>query len=96
MNPKAEEQESSMNAEAIEIQGDGDQPILFATATCPNCRIASSYLDKAGFKYRKILAEESPEIAAALGIKQAPTLVLSNNIKIAGAGAIRRFAEKRE
>lgn len=96
VNPKAEEQESSMNAEAIEIQGDGDQPILFATATCPNCRIASSYLDKAGFKYRKILAEESPEIAAALGIKQAPTLVLSNNIKIAGAGAIRRFAEKRE
>jgi len=69
---------------------------LFASATCPNCRIASSYLDKAGFTYRKILAEESPETAAALGIRQAPTLVLNNGVKIAGAGASRKYVENKE
>ena len=95
-NPKAKGPEESTNAEVTEIQGNGDQPILFATATCPNCRIASSYLDKAGFTYKKILAEESPETATALGIKQAPTLVLNNGVKIAGAGAIRKYVENRE
>ena len=70
------------------------QPILFTTATCPNCRIACNYLDKAGFVYRKVLADENTEAAVARGIKQAPTLLLSNGTMIAGAGAIRRFAEK--
>ena len=66
-------------------------PILFATATCPNCRIACQYMDKAGFSYKKILANENPELAQKYGIKQAPTLVLSNGSKISGAGAIKAY-----
>ena len=69
-------------------------PILFATATCPNCRIACSYMDKAGFRYDKILADEHPDLAKEYGVKQAPTLIIPRGTgfeKIAGAGAIKAF-----
>ena len=69
-------------------------PILFATATCPNCRIACSYMDKAGFRYDKILADEHPELAKQYGVKQAPTLIIPKGEgfeKIAGAGAIKAY-----
>ena len=69
-------------------------PILFATATCPNCRIACSYMDKAGFRYDKILADEHPELAKEYGVKQAPTLIIPKGTgfeKIAGAGAIKAY-----
>ena len=69
-------------------------PILFATATCPNCRIACSYMDKAGFRYDKILADEHPELAKSYGVKQAPTLVLPDGSKFAGAGAIKAYVSK--
>ena len=50
--------------------------ILFATPTCPNCRIACSYMDKAGFQYEKLMADENADLAGKYGVKQAPTLVL--------------------
>ena len=65
--------------------------ILFATPTCPNCRIACQYMDKAGFAYEKIMATENPELAKQYGVKQAPTLVLPDGTKIAGAGAIKAY-----
>ena len=49
--------------------------ILFATKTCPNCRIAESLLEKAGLTYKKILADENMDLAEKYGIRQAPTLV---------------------
>ena len=48
---------------------------LFASATCPNCKIAESLLTKAGIAYTKVLAEQNKELTESLGIKQAPTLV---------------------
>ena len=77
---------------------EGDRNILFATPTCPNCRIACSYMDKAGFSYEKIMAEENAELAAAYGVKQAPTLVVIRGQdfeKYAGAGAIKGFLNAR-
>ena len=71
--------------------------ILFATPTCPNCRIACSYLDKAGFPYEKLYADENADLALSLGVKQAPTLVIidgENVEKYAGAGAIKQFLAK--
>ena len=66
--------------EAVEPQQESkagaDGTLLFATATCPNCRVACSLLEKAGVAYEKILAEDSPELAEQYGIKQAPTLVV--------------------
>ena len=53
-----------------------DGAYLFTTATCPNCKIACSILDKAGFGYEKLLANEHADLTADFGIKQAPTLVV--------------------
>ncbi len=63
-----------------------DGAYLFTTATCPNCKIACATLDKAGFKYEKLLANENKELAEALGIKQAPTLA------IVKGGEVEKFA----
>ena len=49
---------------------------LFTTKTCPNCRIVAMHLDQAGIEYIKIDADESPELVAEFGIRQAPTLVV--------------------
>ena len=73
--------------------------ILFKTATCPNCRIATNYLEKAGFDYEAVLANENQEMTMEYGVKQAPTLIVFNDDggyeKYAGAGAIKAFLEKK-
>ena len=53
-----------------------DGVYLFTTATCPNCKIATALLDKAGVGYIKLLAEENAELVADFGIRQAPTLIV--------------------
>ena len=53
----------------------GDGLYLFASATCPNCKIAESLLGKAGVAYTKMMAQENVALTESLGIKQAPTLV---------------------
>ena len=75
-------------ADVCECAPQTDAPVvadgnyLFTTATCPNCKIACSLLDKAGFSYNKLLANEHAELATALKIKQAPTLVVVQNGEI--------------
>ncbi|MBR4500971.1 MAG: ribonucleoside triphosphate reductase [Clostridia bacterium] len=67
---------------------------LFATKTCPNCRQAEKLLQEAGIPFTKLLAEENESLASALGIRQAPTLVVgpdSTAEKIVGLGAVRRY-----
>ena len=71
-----------------------DGNYLFTTATCPNCKIAVSLLEKAGVAFSKLLANENAEAANALGIKQAPTLVVveSGNVaKFAGVSDIKKY-----
>ncbi|MBR5741990.1 MAG: ribonucleoside triphosphate reductase, partial [Firmicutes bacterium] len=51
--------------------------ILFATPTCPNCKMAAALLDKAGVPYQKIFADEHADLVEKYGIKQAPTLVIN-------------------
>ncbi|MBE7030767.1 MAG: ribonucleoside triphosphate reductase [Ruminococcaceae bacterium] len=63
-----------------------DGNYLFTTATCPNCKVACSILDKEGVAYAKLLADENKELATQLEIKQAPTLVMVQN------GAIAKYA----
>ena len=70
--------------------------LLFATKTCPNCKIAAAKLDKAGVAYEKILADENPEEAVSFGIRQAPTIVVINGEsveKFAGPGPVQRFID---
>lgn len=49
---------------------------LFATRTCPNCRLAKEMLNRAGIQYNVIYADEYPELAKAYGIMSAPTLLV--------------------
>ncbi len=87
-------EEKSAARAAVPAPGKAQRAILFTTATCPNCRIACQYLDKAGFAYEKLLADENAELARRYGVKQAPTLVLADGEsfeKIAGAGAIKQY-----
>ena len=71
-----------INKQNLAVQTEADSPafkdgvMLFTTATCPNCKIACSILDKAGVQYEKLLANENAELATAFGVKQAPTLVV--------------------
>ena len=53
---------------------------LFTRTTCPNCRVAEKMLDKAGYAYENLTAEEHPELCREYGIKGAPTLVLSDGV----------------
>ena len=55
--------------------------ILYATETCPNCKLAGSWLEKAGIPFEKRFVSEHKEEAAALGLKQAPSLVVSDGSK---------------
>ena len=71
--------------------------ILFASATCPNCKMAAMFLDKAGVEYKKLLAEENPDLANAYGVTQAPTLVVIDGDKaekIVNLSNIRAFTER--
>ncbi len=67
---------------------------LFVTSTCPNCKIVCATLDKVGFEYKKVLANDHPDMATAFGVKQAPTLVVVENgevNKYAGVAAIKKM-----
>ena len=86
----AEEVKEELNASA-----DG-QLLLFTTATCPKCRMAKSFLDKAGVAYETLLAEESPELVKLYGVKEAPTLVViegESAYKYANPSNIKAFCE---
>ncbi len=80
VGPKEEEPACDCAAAAV-----ADGVYLLTTATCPNCKIAVSLLDKAGVAYAKLLAEENAELVNALGVKQAPTLV------VAAGGAVEKY-----
>ncbi|MEG2801757.1 MAG: ribonucleoside triphosphate reductase [Longicatena sp.] len=50
--------------------------MLFTTKTCPNCKIAGTWLQNAGIEYDKIDAEENVALTKKYAILQAPTLVV--------------------
>ena len=74
-----------------------DRVLLFATATCPNCKMAERFLSQAGIAYEKILADENPELVAKYDIHQAPTLIHiadGQAQKIVNLSNIKAFAEQ--
>ncbi len=58
------------------VPRDEETVYLFTTKTCPNCRLAKSFLDKAGVAYRVVDAEENRELVENFGVRQAPTLIV--------------------
>ncbi len=88
---------SCQQEEAAEAVTDAKEIILFASATCPNCKMAAMFLDKAGIAYKKLLAEENPDLAKQYEITQAPTLVVIDGDKaekIVNLSNIRAFTER--
>jgi ribonucleoside-triphosphate reductase len=75
----------------------GKQVLLFATKTCPNCKIAGEFLDKAGIAYEKLFADEHLDLVSQYGIKQAPTLVVVEDgleiAKAANLSNIKKYIE---
>ena len=48
---------------------------LFATKTCPKCKVAATLLDKAGIAYEKLYVEDNEDLARHYELKQAPTII---------------------
>jgi len=71
-NPMIDELVSNKVDEPMDLND--AKTYLFATPTCPNCKIACAQMDKMSFPYEKIYATEHPDMANKYGIKQAPTL----------------------
>ena len=74
-----------------------DKITLFATKTCPNCKMAKMLLDKAGKEYAVIDAEENSELTNKFGVKKAPTLLVPTAEGIRyydNASEIRRYIEE--
>ena len=73
--------------------------ILFTTATCPNCKAAGMFLDKAGVAYEKLIVDgESKDLVDKYGVKQAPTLVVISGDSyetIPNLSNIKAYAEKK-
>ena len=84
VSPEAYKEESEFEIKEIfegelEVKPEAnasEQNILFATPTCPNCKLAAALLEKAGIPFIKLIAEEHPDLVEKYGIKQAPTFVL--------------------
>ena len=77
--------------------GSSDRVILFATSTCPNCKMAKRFLDQAGVAYDVILANEDIASVDLYDIRQAPTLVVIRGGKMEkfeNVSNIRRFIEE--
>ena len=72
--------ESTVTADAeeqVEVAADA-KAILFSRVTCPNCRVAETLLNKAGFAYEKLIADENTDLCRQYGVKGAPTLVITD------------------
>ena len=71
--------------------------LLFATKTCPNCKMAKMLLDKANIRYEVIDAEENVELTKKYNVKKAPTLLVPNGNGIdvfENASNIKGFIER--
>ncbi|MBQ8931715.1 MAG: ribonucleoside triphosphate reductase [Ruminiclostridium sp.] len=82
--------------EETTIKAAEDKLILFATSTCPNCKMAVHFLEKAGIGFEEVIADENPELAKQFDIRQAPTLVRVSDDKfekIVNLSNIKAFIE---
>ena len=83
-------------ADTCKCEGAPESLTLFTTKTCPNCRMAKSFLDKAGIAYDVVIADEDVETAQKFEIRQAPTLVVAKDgklEKIVNLSNIKKFIE---
>ena len=73
------ETEDNLESAVRSILSETRKPMLFTTATCPNCKMAKKFIAEAGFECDNMLAEENPELVKMYKISSAPTLVVFEN-----------------
>lgn len=61
---------------------------LFATPTCPNCKVAAALLEKNNIPFTKLYANEHTDLVNQYGIRQAPTLVIVDENGTAQYGGV--------
>ena len=71
---------------------------LYTTVTCPNCRSIKPILEKAGISFEERDVEQYLREATALGLTQAPTLVVQGDppAVYAGVAKIKAFLKQME
>ncbi len=94
MTPRiqVERQEQAAVAKAERV----DKVLLFTTKTCPNCKVASGFLDKANIEYEIVNAEDAIDLVEKYSVRSAPTLVVEHEGAVAtyaNASEINRFAQ---
>ena len=84
------------NSEQVPESVAAEMPILVATETCPNCRMAARFLDEAGIAFTKVYASQRLDLIETYGIRTAPTLLVPDHGQmkaIINASNIRAYAE---
>ena len=88
-------QEEMVNLDQVSANSQ-ETVLLFTTQTCPNCKIAETFLQNANVNYKKVVAEENASLVQQYSIMKAPTLVVEQGGQISkydNASDIRRYTE---
>ena len=70
------------------------EPVLYTTATCPNCKMVKMLLDKAHMPYKVVVAEEDKDAFIKNNVKQAPTLIVPTGERYENASNIKKYIEE--
>ena len=96
-NPVEDKQQCECSDEKASFD---EKLVLFATKTCPNCKMSKMMLDKAGIKYQVVDAEENPDLTKQYNVKKAPTLLVfkddENYDVYDNASEVKRYIESRK
>ena len=92
--PKLDENSHDLESAVRTLLADTRKPMLFTTATCPNCKMAKKFISEAEFDCDILLAEDNAELVKLYGITSAPTLIVFEQgqpKKIQNVSNIRKF-----
>lgn len=92
--PKLDENSHDLESAVRTLLADTRKPMLFTTATCPNCKMAKKFISEAEFDCDILLAEDNAELVKLYEITSAPTLVVFEQgqpKKIQNVSNIRKF-----
>ena len=71
-----------------------NEPVLYTTSTCPNCKMVKMLLDKANIAYKVVVAEENKDAFVRNNVKQAPTLIVPTGERYENASNIKKYIEE--
>ena len=100
MDVHTEKSDRILRDEEVQIKSEynpNKEILLFATKTCPKCKMAEMMLDKAGVQYRIIDAEENVELTKKYHVTEAPTMIVpkdDENLFIENPSNIKKYIEE--